>query len=468
MNNPQGLPREVVQVIGSMSGRPFLAGLDGSGDRRRPCVTIHASCSSMSPSEARSLSAKARTLAPGHRWQVKRHSPRTLARARSLEAFVSPFAHQDIIFDPTGVFERAGVLVSLARAIRAGCGDSVEQLLWHGRTSTLFVVLDEGDAPADSAHRRAFVRRVETAIQAALAATAIGHETPVRRIRVGFRQPPVATTPVDAKSAPVAPGQGERLKQKVYTAFLAATVGLGSLAAARAQDSAVSALNGELAIMGGSRDGETTFAVEGAIVTPLGDDFGARWDGLVGSVGGELMLGGAGHLFWRDADVGLVGLAAGYLYSEAGTATTATEQIGVIAGQAEGYLEDVTLTGMVGYQFGNGADDDGLLGRVDLEWYVHDDLMLAIGAESNPEHDLLGRVGVEYRPGIEALPGLSVFADATFGDNGYARAFAGIRLYFGPSTTLKQKHRRDTFRSHLLPTRMIDGIASDTGFAYGD
>ncbi|MDA4847040.1 hypothetical protein [Hoeflea poritis] len=421
----------------------------------------------MSRSQARILAKTLRERIEGYRFCVKRHSSRTLARAQSLQSFLAPFTKGAVVYDPTGVFSRARTLVSLSLAARECCGDIANQFLWHSRTATLFVVVNDDRLSAGGYDRCAVIERVENTMSAALAAETGGDSAPVVRIRVGDRRPLVATTPVDDQSIRTLRGQLNRTRKRLYAAFLAATFGVGSVAAARAQDPAVSAPNGELAILGGVRDGDGAVALEGAAVVPLGDQFGARFDGVFGSIDGELVVGGAGHFFWRDPEVGLVGVAGGYVHSNADTLFTSTQDIWVIAGQAEGYFEDVTVSGMVGYQSGNGPNDDGVLGRLDVEWYSHDDLMLAIGAETNPQHDLLGRVGVEYRPGIEALPGLSVFADGSFGDSGYARAFAGVRLYFGPSTTLKDKHRRDTFRSHLLPTRMIDGL-SDEVAAYGD
>ena len=92
--------------------------------------------------------------------------------------------------------------------------------------------------------------------------------------------------------------------------------------------------------------------------------------------------------------------------------------------------------------------------------------MISAGVETNPQVNLLGRLGVEYRPAFEALPGLSVFAEGAVGTAGYHRVLGGIRFYFGDSETLRDKHRHDTFRSHLLPTRMIDSLPSSR-MAYG-
>jgi hypothetical protein len=43
-----------------------------------------------------------------------------------------------------------------------------------------------------------------------------------------------------------------------------------------------------------------------------------------------------------------------------------------------------------------------------------------------------------------------------------------VRFYFGDADTLKDRHRTNTFRTHLLPTRMTDSAAGALVPAYGD
>lgn len=52
------------------------------------------------------------------------------------------------------------------------------------------------------------------------------------------------------------------------------------------------------------------------------------------------------------------------------------------------------------------------------------------------------RGGVEYRPNLEVLSGLSLFAEGGYGSQDYAMGQAGIRLYFGKPTTLIGRDRR--------------------------
>lgn len=454
------LGEELLNILRAPSaGRPFLAGVDESRFGRGPGLTVHAAAASMTRDQARALTARLKAAAGDFRITVKRHPVRSLERARSLETFLRPFAHRQIVFDPAGVFGRGEKLVGLAGRTRRACGGLVTRHLWHSATGTLFILLDPKRLGSEAERRSAFAM-VEAAVEEARrhGGDAADYRF-VKAVRVALSTPRMATVPVDAMSVTSPQSAAARYARKLYISSIAASFGLGA-AVSRADDMAggpaVSGLNGEFAVMGGSRAGNGSFMAEGAVTHPLGDRFGMRWDGLAGSVDGEFIGGGAAHVFWRDPAIGLVGVAGGYLRSEVGSGPTS--ETGIIAAEGEVYLDDVTLVGLAGYQFSNADRNDGAIARFDVEWYPHDDLMLSAGFETNPMHDALGRIGAEFRPGFEALPGLTVFAEGVVGDEGYSRAFGGIRFYFGRSTTLKERHRRDTFRSNLLPTRMVDSV----------
>jgi len=90
--------------------------------------------------------------------------------------------------------------------------------------------------------------------------------------------------------------------------------------------------------------------------------------------------------------------------------------------------------------------DSGLFGRLDFEWYAHDDLMVSLGGEYEPVHEGMLNAGVEYQPGLVEVPGLSLFAEASVSDD-QDQIFGGVRYYFGAPKSLKDRHRYDTFRS---------------------
>lgn len=400
--------------------------------------------------------------------RVQRHSTSTLQRARSLEGFVRPFARGRIVFDPTGIFARGSQLVDFARRSRTGTAGAIRKLLWHSASGSLFVVLDSRRVN-DPRLGPVGILELEQKLRGEVAELkAHGADGFVRHVRVGFHEPRLPATPVDHGSAGGRLRGLARFGRGALVTSLAAGLGL-SAAAARAQDvarPAVSALNGEVGIMGGQYDGSAAFMVEGALSVPLTDQVGARWDALAGTVYGVTVGGAAGHLFWRDPEFALMGVAGGVLFSSAPLVGSA-RQIAVIAVEAEAYLDDLTISGIAGFQLTDSPGNDGAVGRLDLEWYPTEDLMFSGGIETNPQVGMLGRLGVEYRPAFEALPGLSVFAEGAVGSQGYHRVLGGIRFYFGESETLQAKHRQDTFRTHLLPTRMIDSLPSSR-LAYGN
>ncbi len=468
MKTASELGKDILDILQAPgAGRPFLAGIDRRRAGRRDTLTVHAAAASMSSGQSRELSARLKRANGALRVRVKRHPARTLETARSLQAFLKPFDHQRIVFDPTGVFDRGARLVELVKSARRACGFGMRKCLWHSPTGTLYVVLDYEALPAGPGKQTALAAVEKAVRDASRTMCAPDGRRFVKSVHIDFHEPSLATVPVDIASVEKAPGPLDRLNRKLYVSSVAAALGI-SAATANAQeaasDRAVSGVNGEFAIMGGELDGDGAFLAEGAAAHPLGDRFGARWDAAVGAVDGEFLGGGAVHMFWRDPSTGLAGLAAGYLRSDVGSGDPA--DIGVVAGEGDIYFDKLTISGLAGYQFADDTGDDGFVGRLDLELYPNDDFLVTVGIESNPTHDVLGRFGAEYRPGVEALPGLSLFAEGAIGDEGYHRAFGGIRFYFGQSTTLKDRHRHDTFRSNILPTRMVDAI--DTGPAYGD
>ncbi|EKF18630.1 hypothetical protein [Nitratireductor pacificus] len=455
----------IVQAPGA--GRPFLASLDAADRRNGQTIVVHAARSAMSREQARELRRKLGAVPGGARVRVCRHGAHSLSRAKSLEAFLQPFAHDRIVYDPTGVFERGTRLVALARAVRRVGGDSIRHVLWHSATGSLHLVLNARHLPASAHDRSAHLALVERILRSEIRKIEAAGDQLVKAVRIGLQPPRLPATPIDVRSVHRPDTPWTRFGRRAYIAFMAAGFGFGA-AAARADDTqhrAVSGFNGELSVMGGVHDGEGAGLVEGAIVAPLGDRFGTRWDGVAGTIDGQFVGGGAAHLFWRDPGVGLVGLAGGYVRADGAVVGTARE-VGIIAAEGEVYFNQLTVAALAGYQFSD--HDEGFVGRLDFEWYLTDDLMLVTGVETNPQVDWLGRFGAEYRPGFDALPGLSLFAEGAVGTNDYNRAFAGIRFYFGQSETLKERHRNDTFRSHLLPTRMLDGLPSTGTAAYGE
>ncbi|MEG3640419.1 hypothetical protein [Magnetococcus sp. PR-3] len=213
--------------------------------------------------------------------------------------------------------------------------------------------------------------------------------------------------------------------------------------------SAVSGFNGKVEVLGGGVDQEGTALVGGAVAMPLNQKFGVQLDVVAGEVSANSLLGGGAHLFWRDSDKGLFGVTAMTASIDSYTRTD-FQRFGV---EGEYYLPNLTLAATLGTQGGD-VDDASYTG-LDLRWYAMDDWMLELGGRA-ADSQTTAHLGMEYRMPLQAMPGLTLFADAATGNNSYQHALFGLRAYFGGGDKpLIQRHRQDD------PINMVfDGVSS--------
>jgi len=196
---------------------------------------------------------------------------------------------------------------------------------------------------------------------------------------------------------------------------------------------AVSAVNGKLDLQGGASNGTGTALTEGSLSVPLGRNFGLQVDGALGKREPQNVGGTGGHLFWRDPDLGLMGLV--------------TERIWIgdrffnrAGAEGELYESRWTLAGAAGYQ--NGLVPHSLYTKLDLRLYLTEDLMISPGIHQSGGR-YLGRGSIEWQAGSIGRTGLALFADAGAGTHGTGFIVAGVRLYFGAAKSLKRRHRED-------------------------
>jgi hypothetical protein len=214
---------------------------------------------------------------------------------------------------------------------------------------------------------------------------------------------------------------------------------------------AVSAPNGKLGAFGGViSDDEAAYGAFGAFSIPLGQPFGLQIDGMVGSADDDLFYGVAGHLFWRDPAVGLLGFYASYAKWEAESEDPiegspdgfvdffSGAEVGKVGLEAEAYLGRFSLEGLVAYQFG---DEEGVAGKGTIAFYPTDDLRFDISVSHLEGPGFSGGVGIEWAP--QAAGGLALFADAAIDEDENVRAFGGVSFYFGPQKSLIHRHRED-------------------------
>ncbi len=141
---------------------------------------------------------------------------------------------------------------------------------------------------------------------------------------------------------------------------------------------AVSGLNGKVAYSGGSMEGDTGQNGLGSVGFPITDRFGFQADGLYTDVSDRDFYGAGAHLFWRDWDKGLLGIAGGTVHED-------DLDSGLIGLEGEYYLNRFTVAGGAGvanidYEtpvpfIETSATD--FCGSLGLRYYPLDDLMLS-------------------------------------------------------------------------------------------
>jgi hypothetical protein len=218
---------------------------------------------------------------------------------------------------------------------------------------------------------------------------------------------------------------------------------------------AVSGFDAKWEAIGGSMSKQTLIGSLGSIAAPLGRQFGVQLDGIVADYGGNLLGGGAGHLFWRDPATGLFGLyGSGLAWDRFG---------GVIAGnaalEAEVYWSRWSFAGLAGVETGNDKTQatpiaggsqvssfdikTRFFDQISVSYYLTDNFKLGVG-----QAYLGGRnaasFGGEY--GFRSWSGTmgSLFVEGLAGQDGFQGLFGGLRVYLArDNKTLIQRNRQD-------------------------
>ncbi len=198
-------------------------------------------------------------------------------------------------------------------------------------------------------------------------------------------------------------------------------------------------MNAKVSLQGLSLDGRGAGIATGLFTAPLGHSFGAQIDVQAGGVNSEAYWGTGAHLFWRDPNVGMLGVAYSYQqwsnanfgWINATTRDIKTANLHRGGVQGELYLSRLTLSGYAGYQDGNTRE--GAFGHLTLKYYATDDLSFHVAGDHYAGRNMI-RGGLEYRPNLSVLPNLAFFAEGGYGTHEYGMATAGVRYYFGKST----------------------------------
>ncbi|MCC6946508.1 MAG: hypothetical protein IT539_01960 [Bradyrhizobiaceae bacterium] len=214
---------------------------------------------------------------------------------------------------------------------------------------------------------------------------------------------------------------------------------------------AVDGINWKGEAFGGVFDDDGFGGIKGAVTIPLSTQYGFQLDGILGGVRGDLFGQVAGHWFWRDPNVGLLGLYASYTHLD--------DIGGVHAAHAgvefERYHGPWTLQGVLGVEGGNSKS--ALIGplihsydvktrffdQINLHYYYTDNARLTIG------HRYLGGKHALALGGEWAIPlaprTLGAFSlEGRIGEDNYTGVWAGLKVYFGQQDKpLIARHRQD-------------------------
>jgi hypothetical protein len=205
---------------------------------------------------------------------------------------------------------------------------------------------------------------------------------------------------------------------------------------------AVSGFNAKIGGFGGALSGDAAGGAFVGLAFPLGHNFGAQIDGMVGTAeGGNAFHGVGGHLFWRDPSRALVGIYASHVHweTDAATAGSGNSDLGKVGFEGHLYLGRLSLEGLAAYQFGT---DHGFAGKGAIAYYPRDDLRLHVGVTHYAGPGFGASAGLEWAP--HAGSGMSWFADVGVDERHDVRALVGLKFYAARNDkSLIARHRQD-------------------------
>lgn len=205
---------------------------------------------------------------------------------------------------------------------------------------------------------------------------------------------------------------------------------------------AVAASGLRLNLGGGYNSSSVLGAVGGSYITPLSTSLGLQIDAIGGAARSNGLVGGAGHLFWRDPQNGSLGAYGSYLYGSGRPNTMSNDMHDAKAGVEGSYLVgNFGLHTIVGAEFNNfgssiHTNNTYFFNDTRFAWYATNHFKLDLGERyTDNRSQVVG--GADYYTTIASLP-VSFFADSAYGgkdkvneaDNGF-KALFGVNFYFG-------------------------------------
>lgn len=221
---------------------------------------------------------------------------------------------------------------------------------------------------------------------------------------------------------------------------------------------AVDGFNAKIDGYGGGADHiRSLYGGSGSLAFPIAQQWGVQLDGGVGSFDSSGTSRGAGHVFWRDPSVGLLGAYGSYSHWN-GIGFATIPRIGAntarYAAEGEAYWGRWTFAGLAGYEavrinapFVAGVPPLSIPNRffdsIRASYYLTDNFKLSIGHIYTIGRNAL-TLGSEYGFAFGGGRMASLFAEGIIGGGGNNLVRGGLRIYFGQrDKTLIDRNRQD-------------------------
>jgi len=209
---------------------------------------------------------------------------------------------------------------------------------------------------------------------------------------------------------------------------------------------------------GGANHISSLYGADGSLAFPIAQQWGVQLDGGVGSFNSSGTARGAGHVFWRDPSVGLLGAYGSYSHwNGIGGVIIPRTGLSISRFGAEGeyYWGRWTFGGVVGYEtvrFNIPAIVPGVpafsipdrfFDSIRTSYYVTDNLKLSIGHIYTIGRNAL-TLGSEYGFALGGGRMAALFAEGVIAGGGANLVRGGLRIYFGQhDKPLIDRNRQD-------------------------
>jgi hypothetical protein len=227
--------QKISQILhNERSGIFLLAGLDNGRFSQSEILTVHAINDTLSVECEQFIINQIKLIDASLRVKFRRYAFKNLYNTKSLEHLVKQFNHEEILYDPTGVFSRSAELIHIARVLREEFGNCLSSILWQSTTGKIQLVFKGNLLGSTSGFLQSIEQLEQDAIQTFQQHSSSSLLKAVVEIKANMEIPIGAYTPVDALSFRAVMKNDNPLNALWKVSGIAAAIGLGSVVAASA------------------------------------------------------------------------------------------------------------------------------------------------------------------------------------------------------------------------------------------